>query len=715
LESRRTLRVLLGMVLAIVLFIGGALAQPANIVHTAAAFSSPQVKSSSEDVQDSKVIPGRLIIKFKDNVSEDEIDDLVSQSYGHQIEEIPQLKIKVIKVPDFMTDLLQSRLQGDSRVQYVEKDYLLVPQLIPSDPQVTSAWHLQVTNTFKAFNITKGDGVTIAILDTGVQNDHPDLVSKLVPGYNFYSNNNEWSSTSTCSHGTQVAGVAAAATNNEIGVAGVAWNSKILPLTVSGSNCLGSYSAMGQAIVYAADHGAKVANISFLIYDGAFISDAAKYMYDKGGWVVAAGGNTGVLENYTNNPYIISVAATTGSDALTYYSASGPYIDFAAPGDGIPTTFDQSQYGWMGGTSVAAPVVSGIVALMYSANPSASPEQIYDALKKGSIDLGDAGYDYRYGWGRVDSHASVQYARGISGDFVPPDTRITSAIDGSGNTITSGDTANPPGPTNSTSITFSFTGSDSNNPSAVVDFECEQDSGAYFSCTSPVTLSSLLVGYHTFGVRAVDPSNNVDATPSGFIWQVTTGSTSPSPDDSVPPVLTLPNDLVVDTIEPAGTVVAFVATAIDTVDGSVSTYCNPASGSKFPIGTTMVTCTATDSHGNSATGTFAITVTLKTTTDNTPPTLLITNPTPGSSVRGTVKISTLANDSSGIAKVEFYINNILKKTLSTSSSSNLFEYSWNTKSMKNGTYTIKVVAYDLKNNSANSNVTVTVANGNGKQ
>src|SRR6185503_13249960 len=139
--------------------------------------------------------------------------------------------------------------------------------------------------------------------------------------------------------------------------------------------------------------------------------------------------------------------------------------------------------------------------------------------------------------------------------------------------------------------------------------------------------------------------------------------------------LTLPNDLVVDTIEPTGTVVTFVATAIDTVDGSVSTYCNPASGSKLPIGTTMVTCTATDSHGNSSTGTFAITVTLKTTTDNTPPTLLITNPTPDSTVRGTVKISTLANDSSGIGKVEFYINNILKKTLSTSSSSNLFEYS----------------------------------------
>ncbi|MCH8320416.1 MAG: S8 family serine peptidase, partial [Acidobacteria bacterium] len=107
---------------------------------------------------------------------------------------------------------------------------------------------------------------------------------------------------------------------------------------------------MIQGITYAADNGAKVANISFRVFNGEALTSAAQYMHSSGGWVVVAGGNTGIFENYSDNPYIISVAATDSSDTVTNFSSYGPYIDFAAPGSGIYTTRTGDSYGSSTGT-----------------------------------------------------------------------------------------------------------------------------------------------------------------------------------------------------------------------------------------------------------------------------------------------------------------------------------------------------------------------------
>jgi hypothetical protein len=133
------------------------------------------------------------------------------------------------------------------------------------------------------------------------------------------------------------------------------------------------------------------------------------------------------------------------------------------------------------------------------------------------------------------------------------------------------------------------------------------------------------------------------------------------------------------------------------------------------VGTTTVTCTATDSHKNTATASFTVTVTLTATVtqpavsqDQTPPTVSITRPSPDSTVKGQVTISASASDNVGISKVQFYVNNVLKKTFS----SGPFDYSWNTKSIKSGTFTITVVAYDMNGNTASDSVNVTVVNSN---
>jgi thermitase len=742
-------------------------------------------------------VPGTLLVKFKKGVSENEKRAVIAQNSGKVSEELNQLDVKVIQVPDSVIDILQTRLSADSRVSYVEKDYLFESQgtVIPNDPNASAAWHLDVTNAFSAYETAKGAGINIAILDTGVQPDHPDLIGKLLPGgYNFYNGNSNWSD--ACGHGTAVAGVAAATTNNGIGVSGAAWDSNILPLKVTDPNCYATSSALGKAILYAADNGARVANISFQIYNGQFLTDAAKYLHERGGVVVASAGNTGSLANYADNPYIISVGATNGLDNIEYYSTYGPYVDFAAPGSSIPTTYLGSKYASFGGTSAAAPVVSGIVALMLSANPSTTPAQVYDNLKMAAIDLGAEGRDYYYGWGRIDANAAVKYSKGTEGDFVPPQTHIVEARDGSGSQIplpSGGGSATPS--TSSTSITISFEGRDNTQVSG---YECRLDMGAYFSCTSPATYNGLSKNYHSAYVRAIDTAGNKDKTAAFVTWQVVEAQSTPTTDssDSEPPVVIAPADQVaeatsslgaavnypdpiatdnlalssgpacsptsgstfalgtttvvcsaIDTAGNIGTasflvivqdtsapiidfpssgisvetetssdttaIVSFEISANDVVDGSVSVKCDAISGSSFPVGQTTVTCSASDKSGNDAWAEFDVIVVQRQQAhdlgDQSPPVVSITSPSDGATVKGTVTISVSAYDDSGkVSKVEFYIEGVLKE----SSTTDPYNYSWNTKGLKAGTmHVIMVKAYDQYGNESSASITVIIGGG----
>ena len=168
---------------------------------------------------------------------------------------------------------------------------------------------------------------------------------------------------------------------------------------------------MTKGIIHAADHGARVANISFGIYGGNALNSASQYMQDKGGWVVAAGGNSGNYETYDStgdNPYLISVAATSSSNVRTSWSSYGEYIDFAAPGSGIYTTKTGGSYGSTSGTSFSSPIVAGAIALLFSYDPTLTPDQVYDALKTSAVDLGDSGRDNYYGWGKINVYGALQ-------------------------------------------------------------------------------------------------------------------------------------------------------------------------------------------------------------------------------------------------------------------------------------------------------------------
>jgi subtilisin family serine protease len=309
-------------------------------------------------------------------------------------------------------------------------DGALEPGFYPNDPYYSTAWHLPKIGAPTAWDYAQGNPVTIAILDTGVDTTHPDLQPQLVPGWNFYDNNDNVSDVH--GHGTAVAGTAAAAGNNAFGVASVSFKSKIMPMRVTDTQGYGYFSLMAAAITSAADKGARVANISFLgVSLSSTVDSAAQYMRSKGGVVVTSGGNTGGLRTDPPRESLTAVAATDANDARASFSSWGDYIDVAAPGLGIWTTNRGGGYGVFSGTSAASPVAAGVYALMMSAKPGLQPATYDSILFSTAQDLGTAGYDQQFGYGRVRADAAVASARGTSSsDSQAPTVAIASPSGG---------------------------------------------------------------------------------------------------------------------------------------------------------------------------------------------------------------------------------------------------------------------------------------------
>lgn len=260
---------------------------------------------------------------------------------------------------------------------------------------------------------TGGEGVVVAVIDTGVAGDHEDLVGKVIPGYNFVADNDN--AYDDNGHGTFVSSIVAANTNNGLGIAGVSWNSKIMPIKAMNSAGKGSYLAIAAGIRFAADHGAHIINLSIGGANPSFIlEDASQYAFEKGCVIVASGGNHfgAVLYPAAYDDYCLAVAATDYRDERVQFSNFGPQIDVAAPGLDIigaefsPRRPDQlDQYSWDSGTSYATPIVAGAAALLMHYKPFLSNEGIMKMIKFTADDINSAEYpgvDDYLGYGRLN-------------------------------------------------------------------------------------------------------------------------------------------------------------------------------------------------------------------------------------------------------------------------------------------------------------------------
>lgn len=286
------------------------------------------------------------------------------------------------------------------------------PAVVPNDALYkTYQWNLPAIDTENGWSLSRGsEDIVIAVLDTGVQLDHPELAGRLVEGVNLIS---EGQPSDDVGHGTHVAGIIAAEVNNGEGIAGMSWHNRIMPVKVLDSTGAGSAYAVAEGIIWATDHGADVINMSLGNYASAeFLHDAIRYAYDRGVVLVAASGNDnterpGYPAAY---PEVFAVAATDGYNRKAPFSNYGDYIDAAAPGDAIASTYPGSRYAAMSGTSMASPHAAALAGLILSVNPDLSNEDVMEIMRSTAIDLGDKGRDIYYGYGLIDVKRALEAA-----------------------------------------------------------------------------------------------------------------------------------------------------------------------------------------------------------------------------------------------------------------------------------------------------------------
>jgi len=273
-------------------------------------------------------------------------------------------------------------------------------------------WNLPLIAADKAWQATTGDPETItAVVDTGVDLNHPEFSGRLVEGRNMIADNNRPQDDN--GHGTHVAGIIGARTNNLEGIAGVDWNSKIMPIKAMAGDGTGTVVDIADGIVWAVDHGADVINLSLGEYnDSDYLHAAIKYAYDKGVVLIAAMGNDGVPDpSYpAAYPEVIGVAANDETTETASFSNYGGHTSISAPGVAIPSTYPDRRYVALSGTSMAAPHVAGVAALIRSVNPKLTPDQVRKILEETADDLGDEGKDEIYGYGQVNVARALKKA-----------------------------------------------------------------------------------------------------------------------------------------------------------------------------------------------------------------------------------------------------------------------------------------------------------------
>ena len=409
----------------------------------------PQVFERKFSTTDNKYVPDEIIVKFKPGNSDKVISNINSRHGASVLYTSPFAGFKRLRIPKGKTVSEMVEIYSKNpNVEYAEPNYIAHALVVPNDPLYSYQWHLDNARyggirMEEAWDISTGSGVIVAVIDTGVAYENygrrykqaPDLAKTcFVLGYDFVNNDNHPNDDN--SHGTHVAGTIAQSTNNNIGVAGVAFSACLMPIKVLDKNGNGYYPDVAEGIYFATDNGAHVISMSL---GGSFSSDtlenALAYAYGKGVTIVAAAGN----EYENGNPaiypaaydaYVIAVGATRYDETRAYYSNTGDYVDLTAPGgdirvdqngdvygDGVlqntfnPNTKNPRDFGYwfFQGTSMATPHVSGVAALILQKNPTWTPADVREALEKTAEDKGASGWDPEYGWGIVDALAAVEY------------------------------------------------------------------------------------------------------------------------------------------------------------------------------------------------------------------------------------------------------------------------------------------------------------------
>jgi len=390
-----------------------------------ASLAAPPLKSEP--------VRGVLLAQQRLGAKDADVDAILSKHGAKTKKKIKELNVRVIELPEAVLEKRKADLEASGAFTYVERDHQAEGAILPSDSALASQWYISKIDAPSAWNLTTGSPtVQVAVVDSGVDSTHPDLAGKVNAGWSFLLGNNN--TADVRGHGTAVAGTIGAATDNAAGIAGVAWNVKIMPLVVLDSTNYASYSNIAAAITWAADRGARVISISIMgTAASSTLQSAVDYAWSKNALVIAAAGNN----NASTPGYpaacnrVVAVGATTSTDTKASFSNYGSWIDVVAPGASIYTTNRGGGYGSWNGTSFSTPITAAVAALVVSLRPAISVSELSNLLTSNALDLGAAGFDSTFGWGRVDAYRTVSSASTLAaGDTTAPVAGISTPASG---------------------------------------------------------------------------------------------------------------------------------------------------------------------------------------------------------------------------------------------------------------------------------------------
>ncbi|HNR95536.1 MAG TPA: S8 family serine peptidase [Anaerolineae bacterium] len=396
---------------------------------------------------------GQIIVKFRRGTTLSRVASQLSSRTQGTLASIPHLGVVLLQVSPGAESATANELRRHSDIEWVELNLRAqttaapgeLTVALPDDPMLSQQWPLSIIHAPEAWSITHSRDIIIAILDTGTYLNHPDLVNVLwtnpgeIPANGLDDDGNGcaddvhgWHYFTQCDtgvcvpsqnrligddngHGTHVAGTAAAETNNGTGIAGVSWGARLMTVKVLDQDGDGWYFDIAAGIVYAADNGAQIINLSLGgSSPSQLLQDAVDYAHAKGSLLVAASGNNGGAVYYPGAcQNVLTVAATDTQDNRLPFSNQGPQVDIAAPGDYLISTWylPSIPYRLAHGTSMAAPHVSGAAALLWTWRPDWTNDQIQQRLLQQADDVNSSlypGFDPQIGWGRLNIQRALE-------------------------------------------------------------------------------------------------------------------------------------------------------------------------------------------------------------------------------------------------------------------------------------------------------------------
>jgi thermitase len=368
------------------------------------------------DPEGAPYVAGELLVAYEPGTSEEAEETVVRRSGARTLEDLPG-EVRLVSFPairraasEAARERVLARELGylghKARVEAVDYNYLREPSIMPNDPRLGNQWGLTSTRFSGAWNDAKGGGAKVAIVDSGVYSEHPDI-GRIIAQRDFVEA--DAVADDDFGHGTHVTGIAGALTDNGKGVAGGCFECELLIAKVMGPIGFTTDSRIVEGINWSVNHGADVVNLSLGgSGDSSVLRTAVNHAYGQGAVVVAAAGNEGTNVPQYPAAYskVIAVSATTTDGRIAPFSNRGDWVDLAAPGTNILSTRTSGGYNIQSGTSMSAPFVSSLAGLLASQGMSA--DSIRQRMEDTAKDLGPAGDDPRFGHGRIDADNAVR-------------------------------------------------------------------------------------------------------------------------------------------------------------------------------------------------------------------------------------------------------------------------------------------------------------------